>query len=32
MWKGLESFRIKKMFQDTIIHKIFDTNSNFHVK
>ena len=29
MWSKLEA---KKMFLETIIHKIFDTNSSFYVK
>ena len=30
MWSKLEE--AKKMFLETIIHKIFDTNSSFYVK
>ena len=29
VWDELEA---KKLFEDTIIHKIFETNSSFHVK
>ena len=32
VWRGLGQFRIKKLFPGTIIHKIFETNSSFHVK
>ena len=29
---GLGQVRSKKLFPETIIHKIFETNSSFHVK
>ena len=29
---GLRQGRSKKLFPNTIIHKIFETNSSFHVK
>ena len=29
---GIERVRIKKWFPETIIYKIFKTNSSFHVK
>ena len=32
LWSSLMSARSKKLFPETIIHKIFETNSSFHVK
>ena len=32
IWRGLWRARIKKLFPETIIYKIFETNSSFHVK